>query len=163
MISWTLPPKFIGLLKRKSHKFRTSCLKYIIKTNKVMLSYLVNEFKDGFIFLGPNSRINLGVNSGKVWKWEDLVLNINRPCGGKNDGTWVGWTKLDKWSLLCVLDFNMKRSGKNWWRNSPFCFIDILFHVHTYNLLQNHIDKSLLIYIWRGNSFPFFFWLMFSL
>jgi hypothetical protein len=121
--------------------------------NSKMLSY----------FLGPNSRTNLGVDNGKVWKWEDLVLNIKRPCGGKNDGTWVGWTKLDKWSLLCVMDFNMKRSGKNWWRNSPFCFIDILFHVHTYILLQNHIDKSLLIYIWGGNYFPFFFWLTFSL
>jgi hypothetical protein len=36
-----------------------------IEKEKVMLSYMVNEFKDGFILWGPNMRIDLGGHNGR--------------------------------------------------------------------------------------------------
>jgi hypothetical protein len=31
----------------------------------------------------------------KAMKMEDLVVEVKRPVGGKNNWTWVGWKKLE--------------------------------------------------------------------
>lgn len=62
------------------------------------------------------------------------MLKAKRPRGEKNDGTWVGWSKLEEISMLCALDSNMK-SGKDQWKSSLYCFTYILCHFHTSSLV----------------------------
>ncbi len=52
------------------------------------------------------------------------MLKARKCGGGKNYGTWMGWSKLKEISLLCALDSKM-RSGKDWWQSNPSCFTNI--------------------------------------
>jgi hypothetical protein len=73
----------------------------------------------------------------------------------------LGWDGVKEWSVLCASDSNM-RGGKDWRRSNPSCFTNIFCCLHIYNLVQRHINKSLLICIRGENSYPFFLQLTFS-
>jgi hypothetical protein len=94
--------------------------------------------------------------NGKTLCWKPKSLVEGRTMG------WVGWSKLEEWSLLCALDSNM-RSGKCWWWSNPSCFTDIFYHLCTYNLVQRHINKNLQSTLKERAHVPFSFDLPFPL